>query len=46
MCVPFLVSCVLGLVISSEEGSSLLTNGSVLFWNFFYDNGKNVYTCC
>jgi hypothetical protein len=35
MCVPFLVSCVLGLVILSEEGSSLLTNGSVLFWIFF-----------
>jgi hypothetical protein len=40
MCVPFLVSCVLGLVISSEEGSSLLTNGSVLFWIFFMTMAK------
>jgi hypothetical protein len=34
MCVPFLVSCVLGLVISPEEGSNLLRNGSVLFLSF------------
>jgi len=36
MCVPFLVNCVLGLVISPEEGSSLLTNGIVLLLSFVW----------
>jgi hypothetical protein len=42
VCVIFLVKCVLGLVLSPEEGSSMLLTCSVLC---SFDNSSMFYTC-